>query len=164
MTLMAQTDTPLGPVLLACDGAALTGLWLQGQRYFPHALLERAEFDPGHPLFRRASAWLERYFSGGRPTPQELPLAPDGTDFQCRVWALLCEIPYGETTTYGRLAIQLGGTCRSAQAVGNAVGRNPISIVIPCHRVLGSNGGLCGYAGGLERKRWLLCHEGAWKR
>ena len=106
------------------------------------------------PIFAQAEDWLSRYFRGEAPSPAELPLSPKGSEFQQRVWALLIEIPYGETSTYGALAKALG--CKSAQAVGGAVGHNPISIMIPCHRVLGSNGSLTGYAGGIDKKIFLL--------
>ena len=161
MLCSTQLSSPLGPLVLASNGQALTGLWLAGQRYFPAELPPRRE---GLPLFAQAQAWLEAYFSGARPA-WDLPLAPAGTAFQRLVWELLLEIPYGQTTTYGALARQaaarLGRDSMSSQAVGGAVGRNPISILIPCHRVLGADGGLVGYAGGVEKKRWLLRREGA---
>lgn len=148
-------SSPLGALTLASNGEALAGLWLTGQKYFGagHALA------PGDdPVLARARDWLDRYFAGKRPAPRELPLSPAGTEFQRAVWEKLCGIPYGETATYGALARALGS---SPRAVGSAVGRNPISIVIPCHRVLGADGSLTGYAGGVERKRWLLAFEGA---
>ena len=108
--------------------------------------------------------WLDRYFAGQKPSPTELALAPEGSDFRRAVWDILCEIPYGQTRSYRdisrELAVKLGREHMSAQAVGGAVGHNPIGIIIPCHRVLGSDGSLTGYAGGLEKKRWLLRHEG----
>ncbi len=154
MCVATTYASPVGTLTLAADGGELVGLWLDSQRYFgAHLALEPGEA----PALDRAKDWLDRYFAGGEPSPAELPLAPRGTDFQRRVWALLCEIPFGQTTTYGKLAKRLGS---SPRAVGGAVGRNPISIIIPCHRVLGANGSLTGYAGGEERKRWLLEREG----
>ena len=148
--------SPLGPLTLASDGYALTGLWLQGQKYFGgDVLLWEEKGDV--PVFDAAFHWLDDYFAGEQPDPEELPLAPAGTDFRQAVWRELLQIPYGETLTYGELAARIG--CASARAVGGAVGRNPISIIIPCHRVLGADGSLTGYAGGTECKRWLLAHE-----
>lgn len=113
----------------------------------------------------RTKKWLDRYFAGERPSVTELRLAPEGSGFRREVWEMLCEIPYGQVTTYGtiaqRIAARRGGGGSWAQAVGGAVGHNPISIIIPCHRVVGADGSLTGYAGGIERKRWLLSHEGA---
>lgn len=113
---------------------------------------------------RDARKWLDRYFSGQKPCPDELPLAPEGTEFQKLIWGLLCEIPYGTVTTYGDLAkkaaARMGRDTMSGQAVGGVLAHNPVSIIIPCHRVVGSGGSLTGYAGGLERKIWLLDHEG----
>lgn len=158
MFISTTCDSPLGKLTLAADGEALVGLWLEGQKYFGAGL----DLTPGEsPVFEAAKRWLDRYFAGERPSPEELPLDPRGTEFQRRVWALLCEIPCGQTTTYGELARILES---SPRAVGSAVGRNPISIIIPCHRVLGANGSLTGYAGGIERKRWLLEHEGIQQR
>lgn len=161
MDYIAHYTSPLGGITLASDGQALTGLWFDGQKYFGASLSgERQEREL--PVFDRAAEWLDLYFSGRAPefTP---PLAMRTTPFRRAVWELLLAVPYGQTTTYGRLAAQIaqkrGGM--SAQAVGGAVGHNPISLIIPCHRVLGSDGGLTGYAGGLEKKRRLLALEGA---
>jgi methylated-DNA-[protein]-cysteine S-methyltransferase len=119
---------------------------------------------PGHPIFTQLGTWLESYFSGYNPNPNFV-LNPQGTIFQKKVWKLLLQIPYGKLTTYGKiaeqLAIQEGLTSVSAQAVGGAVGHNPVSLLIPCHRVLGANGSLAGYAGGLDKKAALLRLEGA---
>ena len=148
--------SPLGPLTLASDGAALTGLWLAGQRYFGGGALQW-EVKEDLAVFAEASLWLDSYFGGEQPDPEELPLSPSGTAFQQSVWQQLLQIPYGEIMTYGELAARIG--CGAARAVGGAVGRNPISIIIPCHRVLGADGSLTGYAGGTECKRWLLAHE-----
>ena len=159
MEYFTTQTTPLGPILLSSDGDRLTGLWLEGQKYYPAAQAQSGQFQNDLPIFRQAADWLTAYFAGERPPMDAVPLAPQGTEFQKLVWAKLREIPYGETTTYGQLARELG--CMSPQAVGGAVGRNPITILIPCHRVVGADGSLTGYAGGLEKKRWLLSHEGA---
>ena len=145
--------SPVGELWLTSDGAALTGLWIEAQNPELSAALRCDDLS----IFDSARRWLEDYFTGA-PHEIDFPLHPDGTDFQRRVWALLLTIPYGETTTYGFLAGQLGPKM-PAQAVGQAVGRNPISIIIPCHRVVGARGQLTGYAGGLENKKWLLHHE-----
>ncbi len=162
MMTAALYESPLGKLTLAEEDGALTGLWMEGQKYFPERLDVRWEQTP---VLTLAGDWLDRYFAGERPESALLPLNPRGTAFQRQVWKCLLEIPYGSTTTYaaiaGEIAALRGLPHMSAQAVGNAVGRNPISIVIPCHRVLGSHGQLTGYAGGLERKQWLLDWEGA---
>ena len=157
-------DSPVGPLMLASDGTSLTGLWMEGQKYFGGAIREELVQRDDMPVFAMTRTWLERYFARERPDPSELPLAPRGGEFRQAVWELLCQIPYGELTTYGHLAkemaARLGRASMSAQAVGGAVGHNPISIIIPCHRVVGSDSSLTGYAGGLEKKRYLLSLEG----
>lgn len=160
MIRIQTMDSPLGELTLAEENGAIIGLWMQGQKYFPQlpeALKEQSS------VLTQAERWLKRYFDGQRPQIQELPLNPKGSPFCREVWALLCRIPYGQTTSYAALASQIarsrGIPHMSAQAVGNAVGHNPISILIPCHRVVGSSGQLTGYAGGLERKKWLLNWE-----
>ncbi|MDR1077494.1 MAG: methylated-DNA--[protein]-cysteine S-methyltransferase [Propionibacteriaceae bacterium] len=157
----ARFETPLGPVLGAANHGAIVGLWFEDQRYFPTAASDWPE-RPYDAALRRLDAWLEAYFAGQSPDP-DLPLAPQGTPFRKAVWSLLRQIPYGCTATYGGLARLLGAPGRpaSARAVGGAVGHNPISLVIPCHRVIGADGGLTGYAGGLKRKTALLNLEGA---
>ncbi len=152
-----EYDSPLGQLTLAEENGALIGLWMQGQKYFPLDLEERRVLTPTLAL---AAGWLDRYFAGERPEIAALILNPKGSEFRREVWDILCRIPYGGTTTYAAIAAEIAekrGLPRfSAQAVGNAVGHNPISIIIPCHRVVGSHGQLTGYAGGLERKKWLL--------
>lgn len=149
MNNIAHYDSPLGSITLASNDMALVGLWFDGQRYFGDTQGVLTE----SPVFNETRRWLDIYFSGREPgfVP---PLSLQGTDFQQHVWKVLLTIPYGQTVTYGELARRLG--CRSAQAVGGAVGHNPISIIVPCHRVVGANGSLTGYAGGLDRKRALL--------
>lgn len=146
--------SPLGGILLAADEQGLTGLWFDGAKYFAANLPEERE-EKNTPILAEAARWLDVYFAGGQPdfTP---PLHLVGSDFRRRVWARLLAIPYGQTTAYGEL---LGGGM-SAQAVGSAVGHNPVSIIVPCHRVIGANGSLTGYAGGIEKKRRLLTLEG----
>ena len=147
--------SPLGLITLASDGEVLTGLWFEGQKYYARTLGTDWEARD-LPIFRQAKDWLDRYLAGLIPdfTP---PLRPMGTDFQQRVWTALLSIPYGETRTYGDIARTLGGT--APRAVGSAVGKNPISLLIPCHRVTGAGGSLTGYAGGLDRKAALLALE-----
>ena len=159
--MMVKTDyaSPLGTLTLASDGENLTGLWIAGQKYFAAGTPTNLPARDDLPVFMQACGWLDRYFAGQRTAANELPLAPRGSAFRQSVWRILCEIPYGQTVTYGEIAKRLG--VRSAQAVGGAVGHNPISIIIPCHRVLGSDGSLTGYAGGVDKKIWLLAHEGA---
>ena len=152
MDYTCHYDSPLGGITLASDGEALTGLWFDGQKYFADTLDAEHEEQP-LPVFDEAVRWLDLYFGGAVPdfTPK---LSPRGSAFQRSVWAVLLTIPYGHTMTYGEIAKALG--CKSAQAVGGAVGRNPVSLLIPCHRVLGADGSLTGYAGGVDKKRNLL--------
>lgn len=157
MDLIRAYESPLGPMTLAARGEALTGVWFDGQRH------DRLGLDPearpgDSPVLRQTAAWLDAYFQGRDPGPLP-PLAPRGTPFQLRVWTLLGQIPRGKTLSYGALAARLGLPAGASRAVGGAVGRNPVSILIPCHRVLGVGGSLTGYAGGLERKRFLLALE-----
>ncbi len=156
-------ESPMGRILLAADEKGLTGLWFEGQKYFA-LYLDKEHRQEETPLLEDAKKWLDQYFAGQNPGFQP-PLHFTGTDFQKEVWALLCTIPYGETTTYGALARRLAAKrgCGSAQAVGGAVGHNQISILVPCHRVVGSKGSLTGYAGGIRTKIALLRLEGAWK-
>ncbi len=147
-------QTPVGPLTLVARGEAVVGVWMEDQRHHPGLLAYGEPAGADDPVLAGAAAQLEEYFAGRR-TEFDLPLAPEGTDFQRRVWAELMRIPYGETVTYGELARRLGNPTGS-RAVGLANGRNPIGIVVPCHRVVGSGGDLTGYGGGLPRKRLLL--------
>jgi len=149
--------SPVGMLTIASNGAAVIGLWIEGQKYFAQGSGAMQRED-GLPVFAQVKSWLDRYFAGLCPLPGELPLDPQGSAFQRRVWNILLQIPCGETITYGEIAKRIG--CKSAQAVGGAVGHNPVSIVIPCHRVMGADGSLTGYAGGIDKKVWLLRHEG----
>lgn len=150
--------TPLGEFIVAeCDGA-LKGGWFVGQKHFPDMSAANGWCRHETAVLKAAAEQLQAYFAGQRQG-FDLPLAPAGTAFQQQVWDTLCTVSPGSTTTYARIARSTGRD-RAFQAVGAAVGRNPISVIIPCHRALGSNGSLTGYAGGLERKRWLLAHEG----
>jgi len=148
--------SPLGMLLLTCREEGLTGLW------FDREPLAEACRREDHPVFQAAKTWLDGYFSG-KLEPLSVPLCPEGTPFQKQVWQLLLAIPYGQSRSYGSLARELaqllGKEKMSAQAVGQAVGSNPISIIIPCHRVVGAKGQLTGYASGLDKKIWLLSHE-----
>jgi methylated-DNA-[protein]-cysteine S-methyltransferase len=145
-------ESPLGALRLVADGDALSGLYLPSQRRVPEA---RAAVRSGHPVLEHAARQLAEYFAGERQA-FDLPLELEGTPFQRAVWAALRRIPSGETRSYGALAVEVGG---GARAVGAANARNPVSIVVPCHRVVGADGGLTGYAGGEAAKRWLLEHE-----
>jgi methylated-DNA-[protein]-cysteine S-methyltransferase len=140
--------SPMGELLLVSDGSALTRVSFGGEA--PDALVDRGPFDA-------AIAWFSAYFAANRP-PMNLPVAPAGTPFQQRVWAALVQIPYGATRSYGQIAADLGDK-KTVRAVGAANGQNPIAILVPCHRVIGADGSLVGYAGGMHRKRWLLDHE-----
>ena len=161
MQYISQYHSPIGDILLAADDIGLTGLWFEGQKYF--ALhLDKEHKEEELPVFTETKRWLDIYFSGKEPD-FTVPLHFMGTDFQKEVWKILCSIPYGNTMTYGeiaeKIAFKRGLKHMSAQAVGGAVGHNPISILVPCHRVIGSNGNLTGYAGGIDKKIKLLTLE-----
>ena len=149
MDYISVYDSPIGPLILQSDGRSLTGL---------SPALQGTGCDD-LPVFRAARDWLDTYFRGDQPDPGLLPLNPQGTPFQKAVWAQLLTVPYGTSRTYGDIAAALGRP-RGAQAVGQAAGRNPIGIIIPCHRILGSGGQLTGFAWGIDKKKWLLRHEG----
>ena len=154
--LYTRMDSPVGELLIVSDGSSLTGMYIQIQ---PEPSWQQGEI----PLFDRVRAWLADYFDGKRPDVSRLPLKLSGTPFQQRVWDCLLTVPYGETCTYGeiarKMADQMEKKTMSAQAVGQAVGRNPISIIVPCHRCVGAGGKITGYAWGIEKKEWLLAHE-----
>ncbi len=162
MQCISHYRSPLGKIVLAANEVGLTGLWFEGQKYFGLYLEKDAQVKE-LPIFSDAKRWLDSYFAGEQPT-FNVPVHFIGTPFQKEVWSILATIPYGKTITYGDIAKQLatkrGIRQMSAQAVGGAVGRNEISIIIPCHRVLGANGNLTGYAGGLDKKIALLKLEG----
>lgn len=164
MVYSTHYSSPLGSIMLASDGDNLVGLWLEGQKYFAATVAEELTERPDLPVFAATQHWLDRYFTGQRPAISDVPLAPEGGAFRKAVWDILCEIPYGKVTTYGeiakKMAAQMNKVNMSAQAVGGAVGHNPISIIIPCHRVVGANGSLTGYAGGIDKKVKLLELEG----
>lgn len=159
MLIFCDCETPLGRMRLAADDRGLTGAWFYGQKYFARGLSHDGR-EGTTPVLEQAKQWLADYFAGSRPEIL-LPLHLIGTEFQKRVWQELARIPYGGTTTYAAIAAALAGQGHptSARAVGGAVGRNPISVILPCHRVLGSDGSLTGYAGGIGRKQALLALE-----
>ncbi|MDO4994483.1 MAG: methylated-DNA--[protein]-cysteine S-methyltransferase [Bacteroidales bacterium] len=149
--------SPLGGITMGSDGDAVVGIWFDGQKYFGEGLSNDYKTCDDLPVFIETRRWLDTYFSGREPNfiPK---LIMRGSDFRKRVWEVLLNIPYGQTMTYGEIARTLG--VRSAQAIGGAVGHNPISLIIPCHRVIGAEGKLTGYAGGIDKKTWLLKMEG----
>lgn len=161
MTRTTEYKSPLGRMLLAVDEEGLTGAWFEGQKYLPEGVAPENEETALPPVLESACRWLDLYFSGQEP--DFMPrLHLEGTAFRRAVWELLRKIPYGKTTTYGALAKQLeaeAGRRVSAQAVGGAVGHNPVSILVSCHRVVGQQGSLTGYAGGLDKKLRLLILE-----
>ena len=165
MQYVSHYASPLGGITLAADEKGLTGLWFDGQKYFA-LYLDKEHEEKELPVFQQAKKWLDIYFSGREPHV-DVPLHFMGSDFQNEVWEILYSIPYGKTMTYGEIAQIMakkrGLTRMSAQAAGGAVARNEISLIVPCHRVVGSNGSLTGYAGGISRKAALLKMEGGFK-
>jgi len=163
MDFTARYHSPLGGITLASDGEALTGLWFDGQKHFASTLSANVSENHDLPIFRQTRLWLDRYFGGEIPdfTPK---LKMRGSNFRKQVWQKLLEIPYGQTASYGEIACAIAHENSlermSAQAVGNAVGHNPIAIIIPCHRVVGAGGSLTGYAAGIDKKMRLLRLEG----
>ena len=162
MIYTTHYKSPIGDILLASKNNKLIGLWIEGQKcYFSNLKEEIKEEDT--EILLKTKEWLDRYFKGEKPSINELVLGPLGSGFRKSVWKILCEIPYGEVITYkdiaDTIAKQKGLKKMSSQAVGGAVSHNPISIIIPCHRVVGSNGSLTGYAGGIDKKVYLLKQE-----
>lgn len=166
MYLTTTYDSPVGRCTIACDesGSDLVGLWIEGQKYHGGLSLDDMKTSQSASALRETATWLDQYFAGEEPAISMLNLKPVGTSFRMAVWQILQDIPYGQLTTYGEIARQMavrsGKKSMSSQAVGGAVGHNPISIIIPCHRVVGADGSLTGYAGGLETKIRLLELEG----
>ena len=162
MQYITSYASPIGEITLASDGSCLIGLWLVGQRYFAATLVEPRE-EKALDVFSQTKLWLDIYFSGKRPDFMP-PVALSGSPFRRVVWQELLDIPYGQTATYGEIAARVAAKTNAAKvaprAVGGAVGRNPVSIIVPCHRVIGADGNLVGYAGGLKTKKYLLELEG----
>lgn len=160
MVYTTYYDSPVGKILLASKDNKLIGLWIEGQKYYLESLKSEIIEKDDEKILIETKKWLDKYFNGQKPKITELRLAPIGSEFRQKVWKILCEIPYGEVTTYGEIAKimakQMQKKNMSAQAIGGAVGHNPISIIIPCHRVVGTNGNLTGYAGGIDKKIKLL--------
>lgn len=157
----AEYESPCGTLTIASDGSAVCGLWFESHKYMDESLASDAERGSDVVLSHLAQ-WLDAYFAGGRPAIDELPLAPVGSLFRQAVWRALRDIPYGQVVSYGELAQQVAAERgkASARSVGGAVGHNPVSIVVPCHRVVGADGSLTGFGGGMANKVWLLTHEG----
>ena len=147
-------ESPLGEMLIVSDGETICGVWFYGQKHFKSTVVGKTIHDDGLSIFKQVKQWFEDYFNGKNPQIN-FQLKPEGSKFRQKVWKILSEIPYGETLTYGEIASKISPNM-SAQAVGGAVGRNPISILIPCHRVLGRDGKLTGYTAGLDKKIELL--------
>ena len=161
MIRFARYESPLGPMFATAEEDGITHIEFVGAKYAPEARADWIE-DPQAPDLAACGMQLAEYFAGKR-TEFDLPLAPQGSDFQQRVWREIARVPYGKTISYGELAARAGAPGQ-ARAAGAATGRNPVSLVIPCHRIVGSDGSLTGYAGGLERKRELLELEGVLQR
>lgn len=163
--LFTEYETTLvGTLTLASDGVSLLGSWFDNDRHFGYGVEGTPERRDDLPVFRRTRTWLDRYFAGDAPDPRELPLGAHATPFQALVREAMLDIPYGRTTTYGDIARLIEGETgrrQSPRAVGGAVGRNPLCVIVPCHRVVGADGSLTGFGGGIERKVALLTHEGA---
>lgn len=164
MHYISEYSSPLGEIMLGSDGQNLVGLWIDEQKYFGMSLDNSVEKKENLNVFNITKKWLDKYFEQLNPKITDLPLKPKGSQFREFVWEALCNIPYGQVTTYGSIgkivAKKMGRPSMSGQAIGGAVGHNPISIIIPCHRVIGTNGSLTGYAGGIQRKIKLLELEG----
>ena len=163
MVYKTYYDSPVGKLFIASDGENIIGLCIEGQKYYLDKIEKEGIAKDNLEIFDKTRNWLDRYFKQEKPEISELLLEPIGNKFRQEVWKILCKIPYGETITYGEIAKEIAKKMHkktmSAQAIGNAVGHNPISIIIPCHRVVGSNGNLTGYAGGIDKKIKLLTIE-----
>ena len=163
-TYCTEYDSELiGPLTVASDGVGVVGCWFNNDRYFGYGVAGQMERRDDEPVLRQACAWLDRYFAGDEPDPRELPLTARAMPFQLLVREAMLDIPYGQTSTYGDIAHRLEaqtGRRQSARAVGGAVGRNPLCVIVPCHRVVGSSGSLTGFGGGVAMKVKLLEHEG----
>ena len=155
--------SPVGKLTIVSDEENIIGLWIEGQKYFCSTIQEEIIRKDNLPILKIAKKWLDKYFNNEKPKNNEIPLKPYGGEFRQLVWNILCQIPYGEITTYGEIAKKVakmqGKKTMSAQAIGGAVGHNPISIIIPCHRVIGTNGKLTGYAAGVKIKKQLIDFE-----
>lgn len=155
---------PIGKITIAGNEKNIVGLWIDKQKYYMDILKGKEAQEKETDMIRLAKKWLDKYFNHEKPQIDELPIELIGSDFRKQIWQMLMKIPYGTVLTYGDLAKQIakkkGIKAMSAQAIGGAVGHNPISIIVPCHRVVGANGSLTGYAGGVEIKAMLLAHEG----
>lgn len=163
MVFSSYYQSPIGKLLIASKNNQIIGVWLKDQKYYLENIEEKMVISDHIPVIIQTKKWLREYFNGEKPNIEELPLNPIGSDFRRKVWKILTKIPYGTVTTYKRvseiLAEEMNLQHMSAQAVGAAIGHNPISIIIPCHRVIGTNGSLVGYSGGLNKKEILLNHE-----
>lgn len=163
MQYITNYESMIGTITLASDGENLTGLWIKNQKYFAKTLEKEYKENDNLEIFKDTKKWLNEYFAGTKPNPLDLKLKPSGTEFQKLIWQILLKIPYGEVRTYKEIAEKVEKINKkrtSPRAVGGAIGKNQISIIIPCHRVVGKNKKLTGYAGGIDKKIKLLEHEG----
>lgn len=164
MYYMSSYEAPMGTLTLVSHEECLIGAWFEGQKYYMASVAKEDMVPQENAVLLRTKKWLDDYFAGRMPALITLPLAPQGSPFRRLVWQILCQIPYGQVRTYKEIADEVasyeGKDHMSAQAVGGAIGHNPISVIIPCHRVVGAGGSLTGYAGGLDKKAALLQHEG----
>ncbi len=160
MIYTTKYDSPIGEMTLASSEGMLIGAWIEGQKYYMNGInVDEVEVNNKDEVLIKAKEWLDKYFAGKKPNLADLPLCPGGTSFQREVWAVVCNIPYGETGTYSDIANTLKiltGEAPSSQSVGNAVSHNPLLVIIPCHRVVGKDGSMVGYSGGLKAKEFLL--------
>lgn len=163
MMYKSYYNSPIGKLLLVSENNKLIGLWIEEQKYYLGKIKEEIITNDNEEILIKTRNWLDEYFKGNKPKIEELEIEPKGSDFAKTVWKALRNITYGETTTYKSITLEVAKTLNkksmSCQAIGNAISHNPISIIIPCHRVIGSNGTLTGYAGGLDKKKILLEHE-----